>query len=363
MNITLVAGARPNFIKIKPLIRAIEDFQKQGNPLDYRLIHTGQHSDKAMSSDFFTQLNIPSPHLQLSLNFTTTIEQITQIMLGLEREFVNYPPDLLIVVGDVNSTMAGAIVAKKLNIPLAHVEAGIRSFDNSMPEEINRKLTDSITDLFFTTTEFASQQLIKEGIDKNKIYFVGNVMIDTLVSQLEHLKKPLFFDGYNIVENNYFVLTLHRPNNVDEQDLLLKTLQIIDENSNGLPILFPIHPRTQKVLSSLNEYKNIIFLPPLNYLEFIYTIKNAKGVITDSGGITEETTYLNVPCITLRDSTERPETCEIGTNLLVGVNPEAIIEPMKSIISDNWKKGSIPEKWDGKSAARIIEIIVKEFAL
>ncbi|PWH83870.1 UDP-N-acetylglucosamine 2-epimerase (non-hydrolyzing) [Algibacter marinivivus] len=355
MNITIVAGARPNFMKIAPIIEAILEKNKEGFNINYRLVHTGQHYDKNLSGTFFEELNIPLPDANLDVKSGTQAEQTAAIMIGFENELKQNPSDLVMVVGDVTSTMACTIVAKKAHIKVAHVEAGIRSGDMRMPEEINRIVTDSLTDYFFTTTSLANANLIKLGVSKSKLFFVGNVMIDTLLKNTNRLQKPALWDDLNLSEKQYMVMTLHRPSNVDEE-LQLKTLitQIVSLGKD-YPVIFPVHPRTKKLLNSLNlEFKNLHYVTPLGYLKFNYLVKYAKAVITDSGGITEETTVMNVPCITLRENTERPETCDIGTNILVGSDSEKIKNAFKILLTDNWKQGEVPELWDGNAAKRIV---------
>jgi UDP-N-acetylglucosamine 2-epimerase (non-hydrolysing) len=358
--ISIIAGARPNFMKIAPLIDAIKFAQKQGNNIDYRLIHTGQHYDEKMSKSFFHELQIPEPDVNLECGGGTQAEQTAAIMVKFEQELIQNPSNLVLVVGDVTSTMACAVVAQKLHVKVAHVEAGIRSGDWAMPEEINRLVTDSITNFFFTTTELANNNLTNAGIDKSKIFYVGNTMIDTLLKQTPRLKKPSLFDSENLKSGDYFVLTLHRPANVDDEENLSKLLHEIIKNSYNLPIVFPVHPRTRKQIDILKiTYPNLILTEPLGYLEFNFLVKNAKAVITDSGGITEETTVLGIPCMTLRDTTERPETCTIGTNELIGTNPKAIKPAMEKLFNGDWKKGGIPPLWDGKAAERIVEHLIE----
>lgn len=351
--IDIIAGARPNFIKIAPIIHSII---KDGN-FSFRLIHTGQHYDKNMSQNFFNQLDIPEPDINLEVGSGSQANQTAKIMVKYEDILLNSPkPYLCLVVGDVNSTMACSIVAKKLNIKVAHVEAGIRSFDLTMPEEINRIITDSISDYFFTTSKHANKNLIDAGFDKKNIFFVGNTMIDTLNKQKSNFKKPDFFEKLNLAKDNYLVLTMHRPKNVDDIDKLEQFINCIVSNTNNLKVIFPIHPRTKSVLNNFKS-KNLILVPPLPYLEFNYLVNNSKCVITDSGGITEETTVMNIPCITLRDNTERPETISEGTNILAGTNPENIISILKKLFLKQWKKGSIPELWDGYASERIIKTL------
>lgn len=360
MKITLIAGARPNFMKIAPVIHAIHKAQSEGKNIHYRLVHTGQHYDHAMSETFFKELNIPSPNANLGCGGGTQAEQTAAIMVAFEKELIENPVDLVVVVGDVTSTMACSIVAKKLNTRVAHIEAGIRSGDMMMPEEINRIVTDSLTDYFFTTSKVANENLIKSGVKEEQIFFVGNVMIDTLLTNLPKFEKPKIFDALALVEKEYIVLTMHRPANVDSAEKLKSTMGEIVNNVRNLPVIFPIHPRTAKIFMELGiKADNLHIIDPLGYLEFNYLVKNSKAVVTDSGGITEETTVMGVPCITLRDNTERPETITIGTNELIGTDPNAIKPALEKLFSGNWKKGSIPELWDGKTAERIVNIITK----
>tara|TARA_B100002052_G_C15885811_1_gene601458 strand:+ start:1777 stop:2865 length:1089 start_codon:yes stop_codon:yes gene_type:complete len=355
MRIDIIAGARPNFIKIAPIIEEIQKKEKNNYDISFRLIHTGQHYDKNMSGNFFKQLSIPVPDINLEVGSGNHAEQTANIMIRYEKLLINDPSDLCLVVGDVNSTMACSIVAKKLGLIVVHVEAGIRSFDLSMPEEINRMVTDSISDYFFTTSETANKNLIKLGIDKERIFYVGNTMIDTLLKHMPNLIRPFIFDEYNIKFKEYFVLTMHRPANVDEASKLREFLKIIESNVSGYPVLFPVHPRTASIMKKIGyEFNNIIQIPPMSYLEFNYIVKHAKCVITDSGGITEETTVMGVPCMTLRDNTERPETVNEGTNELIGTNPNNLTPAFKKLFDGRWKEGKIPHLWDGRTAERII---------
>ena len=362
MKLTLIAGARPNFIKIAPLINALNLSKSAGHNIQYRLVHTGQHYDSSMSGNFFTELNIPEPDINLGCGSGTQAEQTAAIMVEFEKELMANPSDLVIVVGDVTSTMACSIVAKKLNTKVAHIEAGIRSYDLTMPEEINRMVTDSLADYFFTTTILANNNLKGMGVNESRIFFVGNVMIDTLLANRNRFKKPLLWDELKLKDKSYFLITLHRPANVDEGNKLKTFLMEIVKNVQGLPVIFPIHPRTTKIFTDLgiNE-PNLKITEPLSYLEFNYLMEQAKAVLTDSGGITEETTVMGVPCFTLRDNTERPETVELGTNELIGTNPAAIKPALVKLFAGQWKKGTIPELWDGKSAERIVEHLIKIF--
>ena len=360
MKIDLIAGARPNFMKIAPIIDAIKVVRSKGENIEYRLVHTGQHYDKNMSGSFFKQLGIPLPDVNLEAGGGTQAEQTAKIMMGYESLLEKESTDYCLVVGDVTSTMACSIVAKKVNIKVIHVEGGIRSWDLTMPEEINRMVTDSITDYFFTTSETANNNLLKNGISEDQIFYVGNTMIDTLLKHRPNFIKPAIWDKVDLSEKNYIIMTLHRPANVDEEGILKELLDEIIENSNNIPIIFPVHPRTAKQMVSLGLfYPNLYTIEPLGYLEFNYLVERAKAVITDSGGITEETTVMNIPCMTLRDNTERPETIELGTNELLGVNPEAIAPAMATLFSGNWKSGSVPHLWDGKTAERIVKELLK----
>ena len=358
-NITIIAGARPNFMKIAPIINAIENAKKRGEALDYRLVHTGQHYDKNMSGSFFEQLSIPEPHINLECSGGTQAEQTAAIMISFEKELLAHPTDLVLVVGDVTSTMACALVAQKLHTKVAHVEAGIRSDDWTMPEEINRLVTDSITNYFFTTSELANQNLRNNGVADNQIFYVGNTMIDTLLKQRPNFKAPEVWSQLHLKPKSYIVMTLHRPANVDEESQLKAMIDEIIENTQDLPLIFPVHPRTAKILERLKvSHSRLHILAPLSYLEFNYLVEHAKAVITDSGGITEETSVMNVPCMTLRDNTERPETITLGTNALVGTNPKAIKPYLEKLFNGEWKQYKTIPLWDGKTAERIVSHIL-----
>ena len=384
MKITLIAGARPNFMKVAPIIKAIKKHNgevingdaslKGGNGenggISYRLVHTGQHYDKNMSDTFFEELGIPAPDVNLGCGGGSQTEQTAAIMVAFEKELMANPTDIVLVVGDVTSTMACSIVAKKLNTKVCHVEAGIRSWDLTMPEEINRMVTDSLADYMFTTSEVANANLVRMGCEMNKnVWFVGNVMIDTLLANRSRFRKPEVWDELGLKDKEFVVMTMHRPANVDEENHLRAMMEQIIDNVHGMPVIFPIHPRTAKILKELmnegmNEltieerFPNLHIVEPMGYLEFNYLVERAKAVVTDSGGITEETTVMGVPCITLRDNTERPETCTVGTNELIGTNPAAIKPALDKLFAGEWKKGAIPELWDGHTAERIIDILV-----
>lgn len=357
-QIDIIAGARPNFMKIAPIIKTLDQRRKQGGSLDYRIIHTGQHYDSRMSGDFFMQLGIPDPKINLEVGSGTQAEQTAAIMVRYEKLLHEERSDLCLVVGDVTSTMACSITAQKLCIPVAHVEAGIRSGDWTMPEEINRMVTDSITNYFFTTGEEANQNLRCAGVPEDRIFFVGNTMIDSLLTNQERFRSPGFWDDLKLTSGRYFVLTLHRPANVDAKKQLFELLQAVGKGSRGLPVIFPVHPRTAKTLNTLQLLPhNLRLVEPQPYLEFLYLVKHSKAVITDSGGITEETTVMGIPCMTLRDTTERPETVTIGTNELLGTNPENIYPALDRLFAGQWKTGGIPERWDGKTSDRIVDIL------
>ena len=359
-HITLIAGARPNFMKIAPLIHAIQNAQGDEKDIRYRLVHTGQHYDRQMSETFFEELSIPRPDANLGCGGGTQAEQTAAIMVAFEKDLKEHPTDLVLVVGDVTSTMACSIVAKKLCTKVAHVEAGIRSWDLSMPEEINRMVTDSLADYFFTTSELANTNLRRFGVEEKNLFFVGNVMIDTLLANRLHFVKPNVFDELELQPQQYLVLTMHRPANVDEAEKLKRLMNEIVTHVHGLPVVFPIHPRTAKIFKDLGiEAPNMHIVEPMGYLEFNYLVERAKAVITDSGGITEETTVMGVPCITLRDNTERPETCTIGTNELIGTNPDNIKPALDKLFAGQWKKGGIPPLWDGHTAERIVDVLLK----
>jgi UDP-N-acetylglucosamine 2-epimerase (non-hydrolysing) len=381
-------------MKVAPLINAIKKAQSTGRDINYRLVHTGQHYDKNMSDTFFEELGIPFPDVNLGCGGGTQAEQTANIMVAFEQDLIKNPTDLVLVVGDVTSTMACSIVAKKLNTKVCHVEAGIRSWDLSMPEEINRMVTDSLADYMFTTSTIANKNLMLSGAEivgqevarneveqlpeeqysfprvKQRVWWVGNVMIDTLLANRCRFKCPQVYHALGLAEKNYVVMTMHRPANVDEEKHLKAIMEQIITNVHGLPIVFPIHPRTAKLFYNLwgDEQKLRILFPnlhivdPMGYLEFNYLVEHAKVVVTDSGGITEETTVMGVPCITLRDNTERPETCTIGTNMLIGTKPEAIKPALDKLFAGDWKQGTIPVLWDGHTAERIVDILLEELS-
>jgi UDP-N-acetylglucosamine 2-epimerase (non-hydrolysing) len=359
VKVVLVAGARPNFMKIAPLWSEIRQFPSDFDPV---ILHTGQHYDYQMSKVFFEDLDLPEPHYYLGVGSGTHAEQTGKIMVEFERVIQKENPDLVVVFGDVNSTLACSITAKKLFIKVAHVEAGLRSFDMTMPEEINRKVTDSISDILFTPSKDGDENLIREGVERNQIHWVGNIMIDSLISILNKIGsfyEDKVFQKYGLQRNHFVLVTLHRPSNVDDKDNLLRIMNYLNNLSLRIPVIFPVHPRTNKVINGfdmcLNTNGTFKIIEPLRYKEFITLEKSPKFVLTDSGGIQEETTYLNVPCLTLRPNTERPITISQGTNELVSLGN--IQENIELILSGNWKQGKLPELWDGKTAQRIVHTL------
>lgn len=347
-------------MKIAPLIREMKKREK----IEHLLVHTGQHYDNDMSDSFFKQLEIPEPDINLGVGAGSHAEQTAKIMIEFEKVLLQHKPDFILVVGDVNSTIACSLVASKLGVKIIHVEAGLRSFDRGMPEEINRVLTDAISDLLFTTEASANKNLKQEGVPEQKVFFVGNVMIDTLVHCLDKIQdRSLPFQ--NLHEKQYAVVTLHRPSNVDRPEVLEKILDALSRISQKIKLVIPLHPRTQKNINAfgLQEKldaiaRNGVIAGPIGYLEMLRLIKSARLAITDSGGLQEETTYLGVPCITMRENTERPSTVELGTNVLVGNDLGLLFEHFEKILSDHFKKGQIPPLWDGKAASRIVEVLV-----
>jgi UDP-N-acetylglucosamine 2-epimerase (non-hydrolysing) len=359
MKVMLVVGARPNFMKIAPIWLEMSRFPSDFEPI---ILHTGQHYDYEMSKVFFEDLDLPEPHYFLGVGSGTHAEQTGKIMVEFERILQKESPNLVVVFGDVNSTLACSITAKKLLIPVAHVEAGLRSFDMTMPEEINRKVTDAISDILFTPSRDGDKNLIREGVERNRIHFVGNIMIDSLLSILKRINQPYedkVFRKFGLQRKHFVLVTLHRPSNVDDKSDLWQIMNFLNNLSLRIPVIFPVHPRTKKMINGFDTSPNtngaFKIVEPLRYKEFITLEKFPKFVLTDSGGIQEETTYLNVPCLTLRPNTERPITISQGTNELVSMGN--IQEKIELILSGIWKESNIPEFWDGKTAQRIIEVL------
>ena len=364
MKVINVVGARPNFMKMAPIIEAMNKYPEV---ITHILVHTGQHYDKYMSKSFFLDLGMPKPDIDLEVGSGSHAEQTARIMIEFEKVCLRERPDLVIVVGDVNSTLACAITAKKLGIKLAHVEAGLRSHDMLMPEEINRICTDVLCDYLFTTDHFANENLVAEGVSADKIFFVGNVMIDTLLKHKELASKLDLLEKWGLKHSKFATLTLHRPSNVDDSEIFRGILDALNEFTSKIPIIFPIHPRTRKMvkqfgfdsyMSDTDRPHGLWVTKPLGYLELLHLNMNATMVITDSGGLQEETTALGVPCITLRNNTERPITCEIGTNFVAGNSRDNILNCMDSVLNGELINRSIPEKWDGKAADRVIQSLI-----
>jgi UDP-N-acetylglucosamine 2-epimerase (non-hydrolysing) len=354
MKVLNVVGARPNFMKIAPIVEQMKKFPE----IEPVLIHTGQHYDEGMSDVFFRDLSIPVPDVYLGVGSGTHAEQTARILVEFEKACIQTSPDLVVVVGDVNSTMACSIVAAKLLIPVAHVEAGLRSFDRSMPEEINRLVTDALAELLFTTSRDADENLRREGVEPSKIYFVGNVMIDTLLKHREKAARLNLLSHFGLTAGKFALVTLHRPSNVDELSILQGIFGALREISREMPVVFPIHPRTTKRVQEFGlDIDGIRTMEPLGYLEFLNLMSNAGLVLTDSGGLQEETTILGIPCLTLRHNTERPVTIEQGTNVLVGPHRDRILSAFRLILDGKRKSSGPPELWDGRAAERIVEII------
>ncbi|UCG57504.1 MAG: UDP-N-acetylglucosamine 2-epimerase (non-hydrolyzing) [Phycisphaerales bacterium] len=360
MKIVNVVGARPNFMKIAPLYGSY----KLHDDIEPVLVHTGQHYDEKMSELFFRQLEIPEPDVNLEVGSASHAVQTAEIMKRFEPVLIEHRPDAVLVVGDVNSTISCGLVAVKLGIKLVHIEAGLRSYDRSMPEEINRVLTDSISDLLFCTEQSGVDNLIREGISKDKVFLVGNVMIDALVRNREKAEKSTVLDKLGLDPQGYAALTLHRPSNVDDAAVLSNIIDAIEVIQKHMPVVFPIHPRTRKHLDStplgqrIEGMKRILLTEPLSYLDFSKLMSSAKLVLTDSGGIQEETTFLRIPCLTLRENTERPVTVELGTNQVVGVTTERILEAFEDVMNAGNVECETPPLWDGHASERIAKILL-----
>lgn len=359
-QIIIVAGARPNFIKIAPLMKEFNKFRDYCN---VKLVHTGQHYDYEMSEVFFRNLNIPKPDIYLNIGPGSHAMQTAKIMTAFEEVVLKEKPALVVVVGDVNSTLACSLVASKLNIKIAHVEAGLRSFDRTMPEEINRIVTDSISDYLFVSETSGIKNLRREGVNSEKVHFVGNIMIDTLFANMQAINKSKILDSLSLTRKKYCAMTLHRPSNVDSKETLSEIFKIVNSISQQMTIVYPVHPRTKKMIEQhdflvkFEGLDNLIMTEPAGYIDFIKLVKESCFVLTDSGGIQEETTVLRVPCLTMRENTERPATVKEGTNILVGRDKGRIISAVNKILQKKWKNGEVPQFWDGKTAERIIEVL------
>jgi UDP-N-acetylglucosamine 2-epimerase (non-hydrolysing) len=357
-KILVSVGTRPNLIKITQLEKA---FQAAGD-FEFRLLHTGQHYDYTMNEVFFEELEIRKPDYYLEVKGDNQLDVIAEILKKVQEPLLSYQPDIVLVPGDVNSTFAVAFAAQRLGFKVGHIESGLRSYDREMPEEINRMLTDQISDFYFISEEDAIDNLLKEGIPFEKLHFVGNTMIDTLVAFMDKINTRIILETHQLEPQNYAVVTFHRPGNVDNVDSLRVILESIRQIAEQIPVVFPIHPRTRKNieafgLSDLLPKNNLVFTEPLGYLDFMKLIKESLFVLTDSGGVQEETSYLQVPCLTVRPSTERPVTITDGTNMLLALDKNIIVKECQNILNGNFKDGNIPDLWDGQASERIVEII------
>ena len=361
MKILHVVGARPNFPKVAPLLRAMN---ARSGGFEQMLVHTGQHYDYNMSKIFFEELEMPEPDVHLNVGAGSHADQTARVMLAFEPVVLKYRPDWVVVVGDVNSTLACALVCAKLGVRVAHVEAGLRSWDRAMPEEINRILTDQVSDLLFTPSRDGDQNLLREGISPEKIHFVGNIMVDSLVRSLpKAIVRPTLHQN-GLTAGSYILVTLHRPSNVDDPGVLLEILTALEEVGRELPVVFPVHPRTRKNIAALGDassFKYLHLLEPLGYLDFLALTQSARLVLTDSGGIQEETTFMWIPCLTARQSTERPVTITHGTNRLVASTKECILQAVRDALTARQKPALTPELWDGLTAERIVDIFQKRY--
>ncbi|MFP4643761.1 MAG: non-hydrolyzing UDP-N-acetylglucosamine 2-epimerase [Spirochaetales bacterium] len=362
-DILIVVGARPNFMKAAPLYRALAS-----RGYTVKLVHTGQHYDANMSDVFFEQLQLPRPDEYLGVGGGTHAEQTANIMVAFEKVLAQATPKIVVVVGDVNSTIACSLVASKAGVRVAHVEAGLRSFDRSMPEEINRVLTDRISDLLFVTEDSGLRNLANEGVPEHQVFFVGNVMIDSLVHVLNTIESDEAARAASVEDRTYALCTMHRPSNVDDFERLQTVVDTIASVARELPVYLPLHPRTRKslvrhsLLEALSAHENVHVLDPLGYLEFLKLMTGATVLITDSGGIQEETTYLRIPCLTVRENTERPVTCELGSNELVPLDVDRILDRVRTILAGRWKESRIPPLWDGHAGERIADVIAASLA-
>jgi UDP-N-acetylglucosamine 2-epimerase (non-hydrolysing) len=361
IRIVCVVGARPNFVKMAPLVRQIKE--EWSDTFETTLVHTGQHYDEKLSQVFFEELQIPQPDVNLGVGSGTATRQIAEIMQRFDEVLIWKKPDRVVVVGDVNSTLAAALAAEKMGIPVAHVEAGLRSFDRAMPEETNRVLTDRLSDLLFATEESAVQNLLSEGFEKDRIFWVGNVMIDALIGHAQEAERSTILNRMNLTPQQYALITLHRPSNVDTPEGVGRIFTILSEVEKQIRVLFPIHPRTHGRMEefglgpAFRALRNVILCEPVGYLDFIRLMRDAKMVLTDSGGIQEETTALGIPCLTLRENTERPVTITEGTNLLTGTDPDRVLAAVINILEGRGKRGKVPTLWDGQAARRIVRIL------
>lgn len=358
MRITIVAGARPNFMKIAPIIRAIESTKDEGKNISCRLVFTGKKEDESLETSIFADLHMRTPDVYLNVDEKNHIRLAAGIMIAFEEELSNHPADVVLVVDDLTATMSCAIVAKKKGIKVAHLVAGTRCFDMNMPKEVNRMITDGLSDFLFTAGMVANRNLNQTGTQESNVYHVGNILIDNIRYNRNHFIRPMWFDSIHAVEKNYLLLTLNRRNLLSQTEKLRQLLQTIIDNAAGITILAPVHAYVKEAIQATGIHaSNLHLLPSQNYLSFGYMMGNAKGILTDSGNIAEEATFLGVPCITLNTYAEHPETWRIGTNELVGEDPEALAQALRKLMNGEWKKGELPERWDGRTAERILQIL------
>ncbi len=360
-KLALIVGTRPNFVKVAPLMRELRRFPDRFETL---LIHTGQHYDYNLSQLFFEELGMARPDIHLGVGSDSQTEQTSKIIIKLEKVFIEQKPDLVVVFGDVNSTRAASLAAVKLQIKIAHIEAGLRSFDSAMPEEINRIVTDQLSDYLFVSEPSGLKNLEREGVDMRQVFFTGNIMIDSLVSSLAAAKKSSILTDLKLKPNKYAVMTLHRPSNVDNPAILMSIINAAISIGDTVPVVFPCHPRTLKGLAKHNlaitpTSGPLRLIEPLGYFDFLRLQSECNFVLTDSGGVQEETTYLQIPCVTIRNNTERPVTVDVGSNILVGPSPDKMLEVVRDILDGKHKQGCIPELWDGHTAERIVAILAK----
>lgn len=362
MKITIVAGARPNFMKIAPITRAIEAARAQGKSISYRLVYTGPQDDTSLDASLFADLGMQKPHAYLGIESSNPTRLTAGIMVAFERELTESPAHIVLVVDDLTATMSCAIVAKKLGVKVAHLVAGTRSFDMSMPKEVNRMITDGLSDYLFTAGMVANRNLNQTGTEEKNIYYVGNILIDSIRYNRNRLLKPVWFPVLGLEEKKYILFTLNRRALLGNQETLRQLIQTLIEKSNGLPIIAPLHTYVSDAIKALNlSAPNFHIMPPQNYLFFGYLVNHAKAIVTDSGNVAEEATFLGIPCITLNTYSEHPETCRIGTNELVGDDPKKLAEALITLGQGEWKKGQLPERWDGRTAERIIQILSEAF--
>lgn len=361
MKITIVAGARPNFMKIAPIMRSIEAARAQGKSISYRLVYTGRKDDTSLDVSLFADLDMKAPDVYLGVESSNSTSLTAGILVAFEQELTENPAHIVLVVDDLTATMSCAIVAKKQGIKVAHLVAGTRSFDMKMPKEVNRMITDGLSDYLFTAGMVANRNLTQTGTERENVYYVGNILIDAIRYNRNRLLKPIWFSVLGLKEGSYLLLTLNRRALLNDKENLRRLLETLIEKSAGMPIVAPLHTYVRNALKEMGiEAPNLHIMPPQNYLFFGYLIQKAKGIITDSGNVAEEATFLGIPCITLNTYAEHPETWRVGTNELVGEDPSALGKAMEALGRGEWKRGELPERWDGRTAERIVQILMSE---